>query len=116
LKDPLRLSAAYLRLQFQVDSNDGQPTIIPPEQTQPFLVRQGGMLQVKVVERETVFPLNTVVRMAKEDVRDILFTCNNAALELRGKLFEWIKSLGFEIPGTRDPGTEYIAPPSLKND
>jgi hypothetical protein len=107
-QDPPRLRAALLGFQYQIQSESGDIQLIPADQVDALLVK-GGMLQAKVVETEMVFPLGVAIRVTKEDVKDLLFTCNNIGLDLVTKLVAWVRSLGFEVT-VPDAGSPPNAP------
>jgi hypothetical protein len=77
-QDPPRLRVALLRFQYQIQSENGDIELIPAEQVDTLLVKQGGTLQAKIVETEMVFPLGTTIRVTKEEVTDLLFTANTS--------------------------------------
>ena len=91
------LRVKYFRFQFEVHPSAGDPVIIHPERVEPLFVKNGGLLQARVVETEKSFLLGSVISLANPDIRDVLFTVWNLGRELKSELLKHIQSRGLVV-------------------
>jgi hypothetical protein len=57
-----------------------------------MLVKEGGILQARIVEMKKSFAEGTLVSLANPDIRDVLFTVWNVGRELKSELSRYVQS------------------------
>ncbi len=91
------LKVNYLRFQFEQQCASGENVVISPDTIEPLLFKESGYLNARVVETEKSFPVGSLVLLRNPDIRDVLFTCWNAGIELRSELIGYLKGQGIPV-------------------
>jgi len=91
-----RFVLRYMRPEILIKAPSGEEVIIAPDFQEP-ISREGGEVQMRIVEGMREFRTGSFLSLSPLDVRDIVFTVWNAGLALKGGIMEFCKKNGVPI-------------------
>ena len=87
----------YMRPEILIKAPSGEEFIIPPDFQEPFLAKDGGMVQMRIVEGVREFRIGSLISLSPMDMRDIVFTVWNAGLAVKSGILEFCRKNGVTI-------------------
>jgi len=86
-----------MRPEILIKAPSGEEFIIPPDFQEPFLAKDGGMVQMRIVEGVREFRIGSLISLSPMDMRDIVFTVWNAGLAVKSGILEFCRKNGVTI-------------------
>jgi hypothetical protein len=90
----------YMRPEILIKAPSGEEIIIPPDFQEPIIAKDGGELQMRIVEGLREFRVGSLLSLSPLDMRDIVFTVWNTGLAIKGGILEFCKKNGMTIAGS----------------
>jgi len=87
----------YMRPELLIKAPSGEETIIPPDFQEPILAKDGGLVQLRIVEGAKEFSVGSLLVLSPLNVRDIVWTVWNTGLALKNGIIEFCKKNGVTV-------------------
>jgi len=88
---------SYMRPEILIKAPGGEEIIIPPDFQEPIPAKDGGVVQMRIVEGLKEFRIGSLVSLSPIDLRDIVWTVWNAGLAVKSGILEFCKRNGVTI-------------------
>ena len=86
-----------MRPELLIKAPSGEETIIPPDFQEPILAKDGGLVQLRIVEGAKEFSVGSLLVLSPLNVRDIVWTVWNTGLALKNGIIEFCKKNGVTV-------------------